>query len=159
MGIFDFFKKNKKQTEISNREIQILEKPDFSKINYKKLEDYYDWKLKFGKREINLDLNFETESTNQSEFNQIIEFEEIIFATPVYWYSMSSLMKIFFDRLTDLISSQETIGRKLMGKKVRVITSSIGNHLDDNFFLPFIETANYLHLEYIDGKHYLKKNI
>lgn len=91
--------------------------------------------------------------------NQILEFDEIIFATPVYWYSMSSLMKIFFDRLTDLISSQETIGRKLMGKKVRVITSSIGNHLDDNFFLPFIETANYLHLEYIDGKHYLKKNI
>ena len=88
--------------------------------------------------------------------NQILEFDEIIFATPVYWYSMSSLMKIFFDRLTDLISSQETIGRKLMGKKVRVITSSIGNHLDDNFFLPFIETANYLHLEYIDGKHYLK---
>jgi hypothetical protein len=74
MGIFDFFTKNKKQTEISNREIQILEKPDFSKINYKKLEDYYDWKLKFGKREINLDLNFETELTNQSEFNQIIEF-------------------------------------------------------------------------------------
>ena len=65
MGIFDFFTKNKKQTEISNREIQILEKPDFSKINYKKLEDYYDWKLKFGKREINLDLNFETELTNQ----------------------------------------------------------------------------------------------
>jgi hypothetical protein len=74
MGIFDFFTKNKKQTEISNREIQILEKPDFSKINYKKLEDYYDWKLKFGKSEINLDLNFETELTNQSEFNQIIEF-------------------------------------------------------------------------------------
>ena len=74
MGIFDFFKKNKKQTEISIREIQVLEKPDFSKINYKKLEDYYDWKLKFGKREIKLDLNFETELTNQSEFNQIIEF-------------------------------------------------------------------------------------
>ena len=107
--------------------------------------------------------NYDETYSDKDQFleiiNQIIEFEEIIFATPVYWYSMSSLMKIFFDRLTDLISSQETIGRKLMGKKVRVITSSIGNHLDDNFFLPFIETANYLHLEYIDGKHYLKKNI
>ncbi|MGV0996047.1 flavodoxin family protein [Empedobacter falsenii] len=104
--------------------------------------------------------NYDETYSDKDQFleiiNQIIEFEEIIFATPVYWYSMSSLMKIFFDRLTDLISSQETIGRKLMGKKVRVITSSIGNHLDDNFFLPFIETANYLHLEYIDGKHYLK---
>ena len=68
---------------------------------------------------------------------------------------MSSLMKIFFDRLTDLIGSQETIGRKLMGKKISVITSSIGNHLDENFFLPFIETANYLHLDYLEGTHYV----
>lgn len=45
-----------------------------------------------------------------------------------------------------------------MGKKVRVITSSIENHLDDNFFLTFIETANFLHLEYIGRKHYLKQN-
>lgn len=66
-------------------------------------------------------------------------------------------MKIFFDRLTDLISSQETIGRKLMGKKVRVITTSIGNHLDDKFFLPFEETMSYMHLEFLGGKHYLKQ--
>ncbi|MFV0220044.1 flavodoxin family protein [Empedobacter falsenii] len=106
--------------------------------------------------------NYDETYSDKDQFleiiNQIIEVDEIIFATPVYWYSMSSLMKIFFDRLTDLISSQETIGRKLIGKKVSVITSSIGNHLDDNFFLPFIETTNYLHLEYIGGKHYLKQN-
>lgn len=106
--------------------------------------------------------NYDETYSDKDQFleiiNQIIEVDEIIFATPVYWYSMSSLMKIFFDRLTDLISSQETIGRKLIGKKVSVITSSIGNYLDDNFFLPFIETTNYLHLEYIGGKHYLKQN-
>ncbi len=87
--------------------------------------------------------------------NQILDYDEIIFATPVYWYSMSSLMKIFFDRLTDLIGTQEKIGRKLMGKKVRVITSSIGNNLGNNFFLPFEETLNYLHLEFIEGKHFV----
>ena len=64
-------------------------------------------------------------------------------------------MKIFFDRLTDLIGTQEKIGRKLMGKKVRVITSSIGNNLGNNFFLPFEETLNYLHLEFIEGKHFV----
>ncbi len=103
--------------------------------------------------------NYDEIYTEKDEFldiiNQIIEFDEIVFATPVYWYSMSSLMKIFFDRLTDLIGSQETIGRKLMGKKISVITSSIGNHLDENFFLPFIETANYLHLDYLEGTHYV----
>ena len=103
--------------------------------------------------------NYDEIYTENDEFlkiiNQLIEFDEIVFATPVYWYSMSSLTKIFFDRMTDLISSQETIGRKLMGKKISVITSSIGNHLDDNFFLPFIETANYLHLDYLQGTHYV----
>ena len=74
MTIFDFFTKNKKQKEPTNGEIQILEAPDFTKMNLKKLEDYYDWTLKFGKREIKLDLNFETELTNQLKFNQIIEF-------------------------------------------------------------------------------------
>ena len=103
--------------------------------------------------------NYDENYTENDEFlkiiNQLIDCDEIVFATPVYWYSMSSLMKIFFDRLTDLIGSQETIGRKLMGKKISVITSSIGNHLDENFFLPFIETANYLHLDYLEGTHYV----
>jgi len=86
--------------------------------------------------------------------HEVLKYDKIIFATPVYWYSMSSLMKIFFDRLTDLIGSEEKIGRQLMGKKVEVITSSNGNHLGENFFLPFMETVNYLHLEYEGGKHY-----
>ncbi len=74
MEIFDFFKRNKKEPENTTEEIQVLEKPDFTEIDLGKLEDYYDWTLKFGNRKINLDLNFETESTNQSELNQILEF-------------------------------------------------------------------------------------
>ncbi|WP_413533882.1 flavodoxin family protein [Empedobacter brevis] len=106
--------------------------------------------------------NYNETYSDQDQFldiiNQMIEFDEIIFATPVYWYSMSSLMKIFFDRLTDLIGSQEKTGRKLMGKKGKVITISNGNNLQDNFFLPFENTMNYLHIDYLEGKHYLKQN-
>lgn len=74
MGIFDFFKKNKEESEIRKVEIRNLEKPDFTEIDIKKLEDYYDWTLSYGKRKMNLDFNFETESTNQSELYQIKEF-------------------------------------------------------------------------------------
>lgn len=102
--------------------------------------------------------NYNEKYSDDDEFlliiNEIIKYDKIIFATPVYWYSMSSLMKIFFDRITDLISSKQELGRKLIGKKVEVITTSNGNNLGDNFFLPFIETANYLHLEYVGGTHY-----
>ncbi|MCG8573408.1 MAG: NAD(P)H-dependent oxidoreductase [Flavobacteriales bacterium] len=31
----------------------------------------------------------------------IQEYDTLIFATPVYWYSMSGIMKVFFDRITD----------------------------------------------------------
>ncbi len=74
MGIFDFFKKNITKPENRKVKNRILEKPDFTKINIEKLENYYDWTLNYGERKLNLDLNFEIESTNQSELNLIIEF-------------------------------------------------------------------------------------
>ena len=74
MGIFDFFKKNKEEPENRKADVRILEKPDFSKVDIEKLEDYYDWTLNYGERKLDLDLNFETESTNQAELNQIMEF-------------------------------------------------------------------------------------
>ncbi|WNH14183.1 DUF2004 domain-containing protein [Thalassobellus suaedae] len=74
MGIFDFFKRDKEVLKNDNEEIQVLEKPDLKKIDSDKLEDYYDWTLILGNRKINLDLNFETGSTNQSELSQILEF-------------------------------------------------------------------------------------
>ncbi len=74
MGIFDFLKKNKREPENNEVEIRILEKPDFKEIDIEKLKEYYNWKLNYGERKMTLDINFETESTNQSELNQIIEF-------------------------------------------------------------------------------------
>lgn len=75
MGIFDFFKKKKKEElDISVEEVGIFEKPDFTEINSEKLNDYYDWKLNFGDRKINLDLNFETETISESKLNQISNF-------------------------------------------------------------------------------------
>lgn len=50
---------------------------------------------------------------------QILEkYETLILATPVYWYSMSGIMKVFFDRLTDLLTIEKELGRKLRGKKI-----------------------------------------
>ena len=85
------------------------------------------------------------------------EYDHIIFATPVYWYSMSGIMKIFFDRLSDLLMDEKEIGRKLRGKKMSVITSSIGNHLDQQFWLPFQETAEYMGMKFITVVHTLEE--
>lgn len=44
--------------------------------------------------------------------------DNIVFATPVYWYAMSGRMKIFFDRFTDLLYTHKSIGKNLKGKKL-----------------------------------------
>ena len=37
--------------------------------------------------------------------DKILMAKTIVFVTPVYWYAMSGPMKIFFDRLTDLLET------------------------------------------------------
>ena len=85
---------------------------------------------------------------------KIIEtYDTLIFATPVYWYSMSGIMKVFFDRITDLLTIEKELGRQLRGKKMAVISSSYGGNLGDYFWLPFIESANYLGMSYLGNVH------
>lgn len=83
----------------------------------------------------------------------INNYDILIFATPVYWYSMSGIMKVFFDRITDLLDNEKELGRKLRTKNMAVLSSSIGDHLGDNFWHPFIETAKYLGMNYMGSVH------
>lgn len=107
--------------------------------------------------------DYEHENSNDDYIKltkRIIEnYNTFIFATPVYWYAMSGIMKVFFDRITDLLDFEKELGRQLRTKKMAVITCSIGNNLGDNFWLPFIETSNYLGMEYIGNLHTLTDNI
>lgn len=59
---------------------------------------------------------------DRDDFGRVTEamtaHTRILFATPVYWYSMSGRMKVLFDRLTDLITVRKDIGRRLKGRTV-----------------------------------------
>ncbi len=87
----------------------------------------------------------------------INNYDVFIFATPVYWYTMSGIMKVFFDRITDLLDTEKELGRKLRNKSMAVMTSSLGDHLGDRFWFPFIETAKYLGMNYIGNIHTVEK--
>ncbi|WP_075343073.1 flavodoxin family protein [Tenacibaculum agarivorans] len=85
---------------------------------------------------------------------EIIEkYDTIVFATPVYWYSMSGILKVFFDRLSDLLHYKKELGRKLRGKKMAMISNSGENDRRDGFEMPFIESAKYLGMEYLGDTH------
>lgn len=83
----------------------------------------------------------------------IEENDTLVFVSPVYWYAMSGIMKVFFDRMSDLLTIEKDLGRKLRGKNMAVITISLGNNLGTDFFLPFIASADYLGMHYLGGHH------
>lgn len=85
----------------------------------------------------------------------IIEnYDTLIFATPIYWYNMSGIMKVFFDRISDLIRMEKETGRKLRGKKIGVISNSHDNEIEDSFYIPFIKSADYLGMQYLGHAHF-----
>ncbi len=129
--------------DATNLTKELIEKSEWDLIN---LNDY-----KFS--------YFDYEHRNRNDdylnlMNKIVEkYETLIFVTPIYWYSMSGIMKVFFDRFTDLLTIEKELGRKLRGKKMAVISCSVGENLGENFWLPFSETARYLGMEYICNTH------
>jgi multimeric flavodoxin WrbA len=79
----------------------------------------------------------------------------VIFATPVYWYSMTGRMKVLFDRFTELLSTYKEVGKRLRTKKCYVISCGTDAELPEGFEVPFRLTAKYFNMEYC-GALYLK---
>lgn len=72
----------------------------------------------------------------------------IVFASPVYWYSMLGQMKLFFDRLTDLTETHKAWGKSLAGKTMFVIASGGSATPPAAFEPPFSQTAGYFNMPY-----------
>lgn len=81
------------------------------------------------------------------------EYDLIIFASPVYWYSMSAEMKTFFDRISDLLKTEKDTGRKLRGKSMAALSCSGHDDVPDSFFAPFELSADYLGMYYKGHAH------
>ncbi|MCH9812272.1 NAD(P)H-dependent oxidoreductase [bacterium] len=79
---------------------------------------------------------------------QVVLHDVIVLATPVYWYTMSGHMKIFFDRITDCLTIEKDLGRKLRGKKVFLLISQDGPLDRELFEYPLKATVEYLGMEY-----------
>jgi multimeric flavodoxin WrbA len=79
---------------------------------------------------------------------ELLTYDHIVFASPVYWYGMSAPMKKFFDRLSDLITVAKDTGRKLQGKPCSILATGsepkVPNCFEDSFSLTF----NYLGMDY-----------
>lgn len=106
---------------------------------------------------------YEYDDTNrEDDFIKVIEillnYKQIVFATPVYWYSMSAQLKTFFDRITDLITIRKDLGRQLLNKNVYLVSCSASEIEPVAFDIPFKETSAYLKMNFIAHLHVWKRN-
>lgn len=74
---------------------------------------------------------------------KMAQVQQIVFATPVYWYAMSGVLKKFFDRLSDLLGEHKALGRKLAGRTTYALATGTGDALPSGFDVPFALTSSY----------------
>ena len=95
--------------------------------------------------------------TDDDEFMAIVEkmiaAPIVIFATPVYWYSFSTVMKNFVDRMSDLLMSQKDLGRRLRGGRWALVSSGSDAEPDRDLVSAFGRTCKYLGVESIAVVH------
>lgn len=86
---------------------------------------------------------------------RVLEHEQIVFATPVYWYAVSAGMKIFLDRLSDLLDLPDLLdqGRRLRGKTAFVVCTSISDEPSVAFMTAFRDTFDYLGMRFGGSVH------
>ncbi len=128
-------------TNMVSKELQKLLNCDLIDLNKKEI-GHYDYEYK----------------NQDDDFPALIEriannYDILIFTSPVYWYTMSGRMKVFFDRISDTIRINKDTGRKLRGKHMAAISCGYGSDAIEGFFLPFQKSSDYLGINYIGDLH------
>ena len=129
-------------------------------VEFLKTQTNYDV-IDLKTKEIN---HFDYEFNNKDDdFNALFKeiasnYEVIILTTPIYWYTMSGLLKVFLDRISDFLKQEKDYGRMLRGKRMVVMSSSEDVQVFDGFTMPFEKSANYLGMEYLGHIHTVIEN-
>lgn len=81
---------------------------------------------------------------------RVLAHDQIIFASPIYWYAASPAMKIFLDRISDLLELPDLLaqGRRLRGKNAYVVCTSVCDDPSAAFMAAFRETFDYLGMHF-----------
>ncbi|WP_235298284.1 flavodoxin family protein [Portibacter marinus] len=91
---------------------------------------------------------FSYAGTTDDDFVQVIQkmikHRKVVWATPVYWYTMSGMMKVLLDRISDLLKWNKDLGRQLRGLEMHIISVSEHDDVPQEFSNPFRMSAEYL---------------
>ncbi len=78
----------------------------------------------------------------------VASYQQIILASPVYWYTMSAQLKVFIDRWSDLLDIEKDLGRTLRGKQGLVISTGGDVKPERSFEECFQHTFEFMGMSY-----------
>jgi len=80
---------------------------------------------------------------------RVLNFDQIIIASPVYWYSVSPPVKVFLDRISDYLDIPDLLedGRRLRGKTGYIVCTSIYDNAPTSFIDALKATFAYLGMD------------
>lgn len=80
----------------------------------------------------------------------VLRFDQIVFASPIYWYAVAPPMKVFLDRISDYLDLPDLIGkgRQLRGKRGFIVCTSVYDTPCAPFIGAFKDTFAYLGMEF-----------
>ena len=117
--------------------------------------------IDLNQKEIN---HFDYEFKNKNDdfnllFKEIVKnYDIILFATPIYWYTMSGMLKVFLDRISDFLFHEKEFGRLLRGKQMGIVSCGSDATVFEGFEMPFVQSANYLGMDYLGHLHTWMEN-
>ena len=79
---------------------------------------------------------------------ELLGYEQLILASPVYWYAPSGRMKVFMDRLSDLLKTDKPLGRQLRSKRAALLATGSDTRPQPCFEQIFAHSFDYLSMDY-----------
>lgn len=123
-------------------------------VNYVKELTGFDV-IDLNKKEIR---QFDYEFKQKDDFNELFrdivsKYDTLLFVTPIYWYTMSGILKTFLDRISDFLFNEKEVVRQLENRTLATISCGSGSELYEGFTMPFEKSANYLNMVYKGNVH------
>ncbi|GGY78495.1 hypothetical protein GCM10011613_23950 [Cellvibrio zantedeschiae] len=80
---------------------------------------------------------------------KLLQYDCWIFASPIYWYTMSAQLKVFVDRISDLMDIEKDVGRQMRGLGAALIATGVEESCPICYEDVFINSFNYLDMNYL----------
>ncbi len=92
-------------------------------------------------------------------FLEILKYDEIVLATPVYWYAYSHELKAFIDSLSYLlVEENKSVGKSFRNKKLRMVSTGSDSFVPLGYQSSIIQTSIYFGMDYI-GLNYCQSDL